>query len=89
LSVAIAEKLLLSWETDTCGTEPELLELELELEELPLLPQAASIRAALPATAVSPTLLVTEDNETTSLVSGTHQDTSQPGSSGPSSLAGT
>ncbi|MGO9079582.1 MAG: hypothetical protein ACLQDY_11145 [Streptosporangiaceae bacterium] len=73
---------------DTAGTLLELEEL-LELDELPLLPQAASIRAALPATAVSPALLVTEDNETTSLVSGTHQDTSQPGSSGPSPLAGT
>ena len=55
---------------DTAGTE--LLELELLglLEDvlLPLLPQAARIRAALPATAVSPTLLATEYKETTSLI---------------------
>ena len=44
----------------------------LELVELgvPLLPQAAMTRAALPTTAVRPTLLVTEYNETTSLVGG-------------------
>jgi hypothetical protein len=54
------------------GTGPEL-----ELPELPedeLLPQAAMTRAALPANAVRPTLLVSEFNETTSRVGGTCQD---------------
>jgi hypothetical protein len=60
----MAEKLLLSWDTDSCGTLPELPELpeppELLEPDEPLLPQAARIRAALPATAVSPTFFGTE-----------------------------
>jgi hypothetical protein len=50
---------------------PELPGVELLL---PLLPQAAMTRAALPASAVRPALLVSEFNETTSLVGGTCQD---------------
>ena len=42
--------------------------------EVPLLPQAAMSRAALPANAVRPALLLSEFNETTSIVSGTCQD---------------
>ncbi|HTP17025.1 MAG TPA: hypothetical protein VMK13_14470 [Streptosporangiaceae bacterium] len=57
--------------TETVGVAA-LLELDDVL--LVLLPQAARIRAALPATAVSPTLLVTEYNETTSLVGGPQRD---------------
>ncbi len=44
-----------------------------------LLPQAARTRAALPATAVSPTLLVTEYKETTSLLGGTRYDADNQG----------
>jgi hypothetical protein len=51
------------------GTGTALLEPpELPEGELLALPQAAMTRAALPASAVSPTLLVIENNETTSLV---------------------
>ena len=54
------------------GTGTALLEPpELPEGGLLVLPQAAMTRAALPATAVSPTLLVIENNETTSLVGGT------------------
>jgi len=53
---------------ETDGTAALLLEL-VELG-VPLLPQAAMTRAALPTTAVRPTLLVIEYNETTSLVGG-------------------
>jgi len=79
LSSAIWEKSFVNDVAETDGTEAELLELlELELlDELPLLPQAAMTRAALPAAAVNATLLVTEYNETTSLVGGTCQDTYQ------------
>ena len=57
------------------GTGAAGLELpELPEGELPELPQAAMTRAALPASAVRPTLLVTGNNETTSLVGGTCQD---------------
>jgi hypothetical protein len=57
------------------GTGAALLELPEPPEfELPELPQAAMTRAALPANAVRPALLVTEYNETTSLVGGTCQD---------------
>jgi len=74
LSVAIAEKSLVNELALIDGTAAELLELP-ELLELgvPLLPQAAIRRAALPATAVRPTFLETEYNETTSLVSGTRR----------------
>jgi hypothetical protein len=57
---------------ETEGTAGELLEPP-ELPELPgepLLPQAARTRAAPAATAVSPALLVTEYNQTTSFVYG-------------------
>ena len=73
-SAAIAEKSLVNElvEMDGTGAEldpPELLGVEL----LPLLPQAAMTRAALPATAVSATFLVTECKGTTSLWAGTCQ----------------
>jgi hypothetical protein len=72
LSVAIALKELLIWLTLSCGTElPELPEELLLLGEPPLLPQAATTRAALAATAVSPTRFVTENNEN-HLVRGRH-----------------
>jgi hypothetical protein len=74
LSVAIAEKSRVKEVAVTDGTAAALLGL-LELVELgvPLLPQAAIRRAALPATAVRPTFLETEYNVTTSLVSGTRR----------------
>jgi hypothetical protein len=72
LSVAIALKELLIWLTLSCGTEPPELPGELLLlDEPPLLPQAATTRAALAATAVSPTRFVTENNEN-HLVRGRH-----------------
>jgi hypothetical protein len=67
--VAIAEKSFVKELADICGTDAELLELLLPLlgaaaaPPPPLLPQAARMRAALPATAVRPTLLGTEYNE--------------------------
>ena len=72
LSVAMAENVLLIWLSDSCGTDDAL---ELLAEELlgELLPQAAMTRAALPATAVSATFLVTECKGTTSLWAGTCQ----------------
>ena len=60
------------------GTAAELLEPVALLEDEPLLPQAARTRAALPATAVSATLLVTEYKESTSLMGGTRQDPDAP-----------
>jgi hypothetical protein len=58
----MAEKVLLNELMLSFGTDaPELPE-ELPLDE-PLLPQAASTRAALPATAASPAFFVTENNE--------------------------
>jgi hypothetical protein len=64
LSVAIALKELLIWPRLSCGTDPLELPEELVPEgELVLLPQAATTRAALAATAVSPTRFVTENNE--------------------------
>src|ERR1035438_214435 len=73
LSVAMAEKVLLIWLRESCGTAAaELLLLLLAEEpEGELLPQAAMTRAALPATAVSATFLVTECKGTTSLWAGT------------------
>jgi len=72
LSVAIAEKSRVKEFAVIDGTAAALLAL-LELVELgvPLLPQAAIRRAALPATAVRPAFLEIEYNVTTSLVSGT------------------
>jgi hypothetical protein len=69
--VAIAEKSRVNEFAEIDGTAAALLGL-LELVEVgvPLLPHAATTRAALPATAVRPTLLVTGYNETTSLVGG-------------------
>jgi hypothetical protein len=70
--VAIALKELLIWLTLSCGTEPPELPGELVLlDEPPLLPQAATTRAALAATAVSPIRFVTENNEN-HLVRGRH-----------------
>jgi hypothetical protein len=69
--VAIAEKLLLIWLRDSCGTDAPLPLPDEPEDELLLLPQAAMTRAALPATAVSAALLVTEPNWTTSLWGGT------------------
>jgi hypothetical protein len=66
----MAEKLLLIWLRDTCGTE-ELLLLPALGVELLLLLHAAAMRAALPATAVKATLFVTDFKETTSLWAGT------------------
>jgi hypothetical protein len=69
LSVAIAEKSLVKELGDICGTDAELLELLLPLlgaaavPPPPLLPHAARMSAALPATAVRPTRLDTEYNE--------------------------
>jgi hypothetical protein len=63
LSAVIAEKELLSEATLTCGTEEPVLEELLPLEGEPLLPQAATTSAALPASAVSPTLFETENKE--------------------------
>jgi len=63
----------------TAGTA--LLELLGLLDDellVPLLPQAARRRAALPATAVNATLLDTEYNQTTSLIGGTRQDAVAP-----------
>jgi hypothetical protein len=55
--------------TESCGTEPLEPPEELELGVLLLLLLHAAIsRAALAATAVSPTLFVTEYNDSTSLV---------------------
>src|ERR1700728_539634 len=69
LSVAMAENVLSIWLSDSLGTEePVLLPEEPDPE---LLPQAAITRAALPATAVSATFLVTECKGTTSLWAGT------------------
>jgi hypothetical protein len=53
---------------ETDGTVAELLELLALLEEEPLLPQAARTRAAPPATAARPDLLVVEYKQTTSLM---------------------
>jgi hypothetical protein len=69
LSVAMAENELLIWLRESCGTAALLLPPEAPDDEL--LPQAAMTRAALPATAVSATFLVTEYNGTTSLWAGT------------------
>jgi hypothetical protein len=68
LSLAITEKLFVKSVAETVGTDAALLEpvLPLELgaaEPPPLLPQAARMSAALPATAVRPTRLETEYKE--------------------------
>jgi hypothetical protein len=63
LSAAIAEKELVKELTLSCGTDPPPLPVELLLAGLPLLPQAATRSAALPASAVSPTLFETENKE--------------------------
>src|ERR1700722_784515 len=73
LSVAMAENVLSIWLSDSCGTAALLLLLLLPAEPLDELPQAAMTRAALPATAVSATLLVIECKGTTSLWAGTCQ----------------
>jgi hypothetical protein len=67
----MAENVLSIWLSDSCGTEALALAPEEPLDEL--LPQAAMTRAALPATAVSATFLVTECKGTTSLWAGTCQ----------------
>jgi hypothetical protein len=69
--LAIAEKFLVNELVVSVGTDAALELLELLAAGAPLLPHAAMTRAALPATAVSPTLLGTEYNKTTSLVGGT------------------
>jgi hypothetical protein len=64
LSFAIAEKLLVNELKLSCGTDPPPLPVELLLADgEPLLPQAATRSAALPASAVSPTLFETENKE--------------------------
>jgi hypothetical protein len=70
----MAEKLLLSDEIDSCGTEVLALELEPPLAEVPLLPQAATTRAALAAIAATAAVFVTECKKTTSLIGGTHAE---------------
>src|ERR1700733_2070515 len=72
LSVAMAENVLSIWLSESCGTAALLL-LLLPEEPLDELPQAATTRAALPATAVSATLLVIECKGATSLWAGTCQ----------------
>ncbi|HMH92467.1 MAG TPA: hypothetical protein VK586_15450 [Streptosporangiaceae bacterium] len=71
----MAEKLLLSAVTLSCGTffagELELLPL---LPEGALLPQAASTSAALAATAAAAAVFVTEIKKTTSLIGGTYAE---------------
>jgi hypothetical protein len=71
LSFDIAEKLRLKSEALTCGTAVEPDEPEL-LDELPLLPQAATTMAAHTAadvtTSLRVTLLLKNSNETTSFV---------------------
>ena len=74
LSVAMAENELLIWLRESCGTAAPLLPLLAEEPDGELLPQAAMTRAALPATAVNATFLVTECKGTTSLWAGTCQD---------------
>jgi hypothetical protein len=69
--VAIAEKFLVREVVLIDGTAAALLELPEPLDAGALLPHAAMTRAALPATAVRPSLLGTEYNKTTSLVGGT------------------
>jgi hypothetical protein len=74
LSVVIAEKLLLRSLTEIVGTDPPLEpepEPPDELEDGPLLPQAAATSAALATTAAAAVVLVTERKETTSLMGGT------------------
>jgi hypothetical protein len=64
LSAAIAEKLFVNEPTLSCGTDPDPPEPPEDLlAGLPLLPQAATARAAAATTAVSPALFVTENKE--------------------------
>jgi hypothetical protein len=72
--VPIAEKSFVNDVADTDGTVAELLELLALLEGEPLLLQAARSRAAPPATAVRPALLVAEYKQTTSLLGEMRQD---------------
>jgi hypothetical protein len=58
--LAIAEKFLVNELVVSVGTDAALELLELLAAGAPLLPHAAMTRAALPATAVRPTLLVAE-----------------------------
>src|SRR6266705_3452401 len=83
LSAAIAVKSRVKEFAVIDGTAAALLGL-LELVEVgvPLLPHAAMTRAALPATAVRPTLLVTGYNETTSLMGGRVKDIDMDGCNG-------
>ncbi|HEY3977438.1 MAG TPA: hypothetical protein VGM79_09215 [Streptosporangiaceae bacterium] len=76
----MAEKLLLSELTLSCGTfvAPELELLPPLLEDVPLLPQAASTSAALAATAAAAAVFVTEIKETTSLIGGTYAGDPSP-----------
>jgi hypothetical protein len=72
----MAENELLIWLSDSFGVDEVVLPPEEPPDEL--LPQAAMTRAALPATAVSATLLETECKGTTSLWAGTCRG-EQPG----------
>jgi hypothetical protein len=67
----MAENVLSIWLSDSFGVDAVVLPPEEPPDEL--LPQAAITRAALPATAVSATFLVTEYKGTTSLWAGTCQ----------------
>jgi hypothetical protein len=67
----MAEKVLLSDATDSCGTAADLVvAVDEELADVPLLPQAATTSAALAATAAAATVLVTGSKKTTSLLGG-------------------
>jgi hypothetical protein len=71
----MAEKLLLSAVIDSFGTELLVPAVELLLlPEVPLLPQAATTRAALAAIAANAAVFVTECKKTTSLIGGTHAE---------------
>jgi hypothetical protein len=67
LSLAITEKSFVKSVAETVGTDAGALDAGLleagAAEPPPLLPQAARMSAALPATAVRPTRLETEDKE--------------------------
>jgi hypothetical protein len=72
--VDIAEKLLFSEDTDSCGTGPPLEPDPPPDDDGELLPQAATTRAALAAIATAAADFVTERKITTSLIGGPTSD---------------
>ena len=74
LMAAICEKSFVNDVAETDGTLAELLEVLALLDGEPLQLQAARSRAAPPATAVRPALLVAEYKQTTSLMGEMRQD---------------